>query len=103
MKRTLFLLLLLALTLGVGAVSAQDTPAQNTLTFNPVSFTFGLPIAAANWEDIVGHGFVQRSGVLIPVTYAGIAPGAVGTAIQSLKGKQASIALGVLITDIHIR
>lgn len=48
--------------------------------------TFGLPVAAANWEDIVGHGFVQRSGVLIPVTYAGIAVSAVGAWRQVTSG-----------------
>ena len=49
--------------------------------------TFGLPIAAANWEDIVGHGFVMRSGGLIPLIYAGIAPGAVGAWRQVVAGE----------------
>lgn len=48
--------------------------------------TFGLPIAALIWDDIVGHGFVMKSGVLIPVTYAGIAPGAVGAWRQVTAG-----------------
>ena len=48
--------------------------------------TFGLPVPAMVWDDIVGHGFAMRSGGLIPLIYAGIGPGAVGAWRQVVSG-----------------
>ena len=69
----------------VHAQFKQIVAANQFPTGSPM-LTFGLPIAALIWDDIVGHGFVMKSGVLITVTYAGIAPGAVGAWRQVTSG-----------------
>jgi hypothetical protein len=45
MKRWLFVTLILVLALSASTVSAQDAPAESSLTFNMVSFTYGAGIA----------------------------------------------------------
>lgn len=45
MKRSMVFVLLALLALGVVGVSAQDTATTSTITFNPVTFTYGPEIA----------------------------------------------------------
>ena len=45
MKRWMFLVLLTLLVVGAVGVSAQDDATASTITFNPVTFTFGPEIA----------------------------------------------------------
>lgn len=46
--------------------------------FNGTALTFGLPVPAAAWDDVVGFGFLFRGSVALPLEFIGIGVGSVG-------------------------
>ena len=48
-------------------------PASNT-----TPLTFGLPVPAAVYDDLVGEGYLLKAGTMYPLKYLGVGGGSVG-------------------------